>query len=226
MNPLDKEETVKSHVHKLTIVCITIAFLTASAQGVIIPLSTHSSEPEHKVPADWLDATMELTVAQEGDDWVLTLQVTNLTMDNPPDDCAFNMSELYFNTTADITGIELVDVQGGDIGYWGVALYMDSIPCDGFGYFDIALATGEDLIESQDTVTFKMHILGESAPYIDTDFFALSADGGAGHLNMYGAAKFKQGPHDLSAYGGYVPEPASIFLLGLGALALFRKRRG
>ncbi len=223
-----KEETVKTHVSLSIIVCVCIFVLSTATQGVVIPLSSHTSD-DPNVPASWLDASMDLSVKQVGEDWELTLAVTNLTPEGAGD-IAFKISELYFNTSAPITNLTLEEVDGGIMNEWDLTLDMDSIIVGPFGYFDISLiSNGQNVewIEPGDTVSFKMMIEGDAPSYVDTDFYALSIEN---HLYDkwlgYGAAKFfGGGPDDLSAYGAYVPEPATILLLGLGMLCLLRKRR-
>jgi hypothetical protein len=74
-------------------------------------------------------------------------------------------------------------------------------------------------------VSFTIIIDGVSPKYLETDFFTLSSPSGES-LVAYGAAKFfGGGPEDLSAYGAYIPEPATIFMLSLGTLALLRTRK-
>ena len=221
---------MKARVFIPVIVFLSIVFLSITAQGVVIPLSTHSSEPSggpSSVPASWLDASMDLSVANIGY-WELTLAVTNETGDGT----AFDMSEIYFNTSAPITSLILDSVVGGsmDKDDWTLELNMDSILVGGFGLFDISIISNDITtiwIGDQETVTFKMTIDGGTPPYSDTDFYDLSAmDSHPDHILAYGAAKFIHGGvGDLSAIGAYVPEPATIFMLGLGALALLRKRR-
>jgi len=212
---------------KLAVSLIAIVFLSTGVQGVTIPLSTHSSEPG--VSPDLLDAILDLSVADVGY-WELTLNVTNSTPENPGD-LAFKMSELYFNTSAEITELTLEEVMGGNINNWGLTLDMDNILVGGFGLFDISLTNmpnpNEEYIGPGETVTFKMKIGAGTPPYSDTDFFALSSlPPDSEHFSSYGAAKFFGGGiEDLSARGAYVPEPATMFLLGFGALALLRKRR-
>jgi hypothetical protein len=224
-----KEEIMKTRVFIAISFFLSIIFLSTSAQGVVIPLSTHTSEPSgpNSVPASWMDASMNLSVADVGH-WELTLAVSNLTPENAGD-MAFDMSEIYFNTSAPITSLTLDSVSVGNVSDWTLTLDTDNRPCDGFGLFDISIVSNDIesiWINDQETVTFKMTIDGVTPPYSDTDFYDLSAmDSHPEHILAYGAAKFIHGGiEDLSAYGAYVPEPATIFMLGLGALALLRKR--
>lgn len=222
---------MKIRVSHSIIVLFSIIFLSTSVQGVVIPLSTHSSEPSvgpNSVPASWLDASIDLSVANNGQ-WELSVAVSNLTPENTGD-YAFKMSEIYFNTTAPITSLTLDSVEGGNAWEWGVYLYEDSIQCDGFGLFDICIVSMNlnlAWIDPLETLTFNIIIEPGTSTYTDTDFYDLSAmDSLQGHILSYGAAKFvKTGdPEDLSTYGAYVPEPATIFMLGLGTLILLRKR--
>jgi len=217
--------SMKARVFMSVIVSVYILFLPTASQGAVIPLSNRTSD-EPNVPASWLDASMNLSVADVGY-WELTLAVTNLTPENTGD-LAFKMSELYFNTGAPITNLTLESVVGGNTNDWTLTLDMDNILVGGFGLFDISLiSTNQNVewIEPQETVTFKIKIDAGTPPYSDTDFFTLSSQHD-GHTPAYGAAKFFDGgPEDLSAYGAYVPEPATMFLFGLGSLALLRIRR-
>ena len=219
---------MKTHVALTISVCICTLFLSTLAQGVVIPLSTHSSD-ELNVPASWLDATMEFSVTEEEGHWELTLAVTNLTPEIEGH-ISFKISELYFNTSAPITKLTLDEVMGGNISKWDLTLDIDNILVGPYGYFDISVESNDEsvaYIDTHKTVTFKMKIEGNASSYSDTDFYAVSTENpDSSKWLAFGAAKFfGGGAEDLSAYGAYVPEPATILLLGLGALCLLRKRR-
>ncbi len=218
---------MKARVFISTVVFVLIAIFSTSVQAVIIPLSNQSSEPN--IPASWLDASMNLNV-HNGAQWALTVEVSNHTPENAGD-FAFKISEIYFNTSAPISDLTLVAVSAGLLSDWELTLDMDNIKADGFGYYDISIIStniNSVWIDPLETITFGILIDPGTGPYADTDFFALSAGKILeDHIFAYGAAKFvKTGePFDLSAYGAYVPEPASIIMLGFGALVLLRRRR-
>jgi len=196
-------------------------------QAASILLSTHSSNAS--VDAALLDAdldfSIELTQANPGNNqkkWLLTLDVANLTPD-------FSINEIYFNTTAnpdDIQKFKIKGLVGGDNKNWDLTWATDNIAVDGFGLFDISLVSTSEQINPQETFTFEIEVKTTFAPdYTFEDFFALSSPGSPGAILAYGAARFFDGPGGQMANGAHTPEPATAFLLGLGALALLRKRR-
>ncbi|MHC4694742.1 MAG: hypothetical protein ACYS67_18545, partial [Planctomycetota bacterium] len=150
---------MKARVFISTSVLLSIIILTTSAQGVVIPLSTHSSEPD--IPASLLDASIDLSVNMIVDDsgqWVLFAEVSNLTPENTGDH-AFKISEIFFNTTAPITDLTLLGVSAGDTSDWTVTLDMDNIKADGFGLHDISIISNDITsvwIDSLETVTFAI----------------------------------------------------------------------
>lgn len=226
---------MKSHVFTLIFTSLCILFLSASVQAVVIPLSTHSSNPSvgpGVLNADLDFVSMVLDKADEGKDkkeWLLTLDVANSTQD--PD--AFKISEIYFNTTIDpavVTDFKIDGLVPGDKKEWDATFDVDNIHVANFGLFDIGLVSGksnEERIESLQTYTFtiKIKTVFNVPDYTVNDFYFLSTAGPPGDTSAYACAKFFGGPGDASAHGAYVPEPVTISLFGLGGLVLLSKRR-
>lgn len=215
---------MKANISYSCTVCLSLIFLLSTAQGTYIGLSNYSSEAP-SIPASWLDARMDFSVVDDGN-WKLTVQAKNWTPENEGD-ITFNISELYFNTTADITNMTLDSVLNGNKDDWTLTFNTDGIQVGGLGLFDISLKSNNptiEYIESHEYLRFTIIIEGVSPSYLATDFITLSSPSGES-LVAYGAGKFfGGGPGDLSAYGAYIPEPGTILMLSLGALALVRKR--
>ncbi|MCZ6850761.1 MAG: PEP-CTERM sorting domain-containing protein [Planctomycetota bacterium] len=204
------------------------AMLAAPASGAIINLSTNSSEPG--IDPSLLSATLEFQITgvllNE-----LTLTITNNT--SAPNE--FVMNRIYFNfkASSNVTGLTLAN-QPANGASWGLVPFDPDFPlntaADSFGSFDILLRHGppeghnHHLIKSGESAVFTFAIQG-TGPFFDTDFIGdLSQQFDHNDL-MFAAAKFVMGPGDASAFGGNVPEPGTVALLGLAGLLALRRRR-
>ena len=193
-------------------------------QAALITLSTHSSdgflpytEPEY------LDATLDFSVV--GNE--LTLIVTNTT-DGNPTGCEFAITEVYFNYDNTVTGLSW---DGTATNGWALHDNPDNFHVDGFGYFDVRLyldpPPNKD-IDPGNSETFSFSFIFDGTGSAEDFTTYMSADKGSGDTLGLAAAQFVGGgnPGDAWAYGmTTVPEPATIALLGLGALVLLRKRK-
>ncbi len=221
--------------HVVVILALIVFAGSACVQaGVLIPLSTHSSEgaiDSGLLSADWLLTSVVLDQEDEGNDakeWLLSYSLTNLTADPT----AFSVDQIYFNMDVDPAFITEVEVKAFDLGdksNWILEYDSDNIQVAEFGQFDLGLRSTAEVIGPGQTGTFQLKIETTfAATLTEDDFYALSVPPGGSasdeQMPAYGAAKFKRGPNDDSSYGAYVPEPATLCLLGLGALVLRRKR--
>ena len=150
----------------------------------------------------------------------LTIEISNLT-DGPDGglDTGFDIRELYFNVTSNVTGLSL------DTGPTGWALYSSPLETEfsPFGNFDFALKDGQgNEIEGETSGTLTLSVTGTGISA--SDFYTELSTIPPGNSPMLVAAKFVHGPEDASAFGA-VPEPATVCLLGLGTLVSLRKRR-
>jgi hypothetical protein len=213
-------------------VALVVLLGPSLAQALPIALSDMSSDA---TPAGDLDAVADFSIVG-GDELVIVL--SNAT--TAPNE--FNMNELYFNGSSEVTGLTLTSANhsaNGDV-------FADWIPvltsqmADGFGVFDFLLmdGVGEEnpaQIQPGESITFTLDILGACALALDCDAFDdfLSVGNAEGKAI---AAKFVNGPDDPespgdedSAFGASapIPEPGTLGLtaLGLGVLALVRRYR-
>ncbi len=184
--------------------------VAVSARADMLQLSDVSSD---ETPASVLDALLTFSVT--GD--VLTLTVTNET--SAPSE--FNINQVYFNATDNVTGLTLdPDVPG-----W--RLFTEE-KAGKLGTHDFALigpvGNGDpDLIVPLESVDFVFDITG-LGPFSDSDFTTEFSEIPTGDTPTLAAAKFVNGPGDDSALGGVVPVPGAALLavFGLGLFGVVR----
>ena len=189
---------------------LSVAAWAAPAHaGIVLTLSDLSSD---ETSPDDLSATLAFTVSGSSLDLIVT-NATSLTD-------GFDITEIYFNTTLQITGLTLGS--GGS----GWTLLTDQ-RADGFGTFDYALLndSGNDLFEIApgESLSFTFGIVGDGF-YTDADFTTQLSSIPPGSHPAIAAAKFVSGPGDDSAFGAVIPEPATGLLM-LSAIAMLTGRR-
>ena len=204
-----------------------------SAGATAISLSDVSSEPG--IPAEVLDATLDFSTINGGNARLI-LTVTNDT--TVPDE--WNINELYFNASADVTSLSLTKVVSnidGNITNQNLWTLFASngengdTHADGFGVFDWALIDGVDsmpgTIEPGEILTFTLGITG-TGPFAPTDFINEFSMNPPGNTAAIIAGKFVTGtgPTDPSAFGATIPEPSTGLLLAMGLFVLGSQRRG
>jgi len=170
----------------------------AARAGTQIQLSTHSSD---ETPPSVLTALLDFSVSGS----VLTLTVTNQT----PAGNGYNINQLLFNATSNVTGLTLNPPVTG----WSV---LTNQHADSFGFFDFGLIDGVDMDPStifpQETQVFTLDISG-TGPFSEADFTTEFSVPPPGEIAALAAAKFVAGPNGDSAFGAFVPEPATLVLL-------------
>lgn len=192
-----------------------LAVLAGSGAGATTVACCDASSDA--TPASQLDITFDFSVVGT----TLTVTVTN------EDDggFGFNVSEIYFNGSANVTSLSFTsathDVAGDVTAAWAP---LENGPSpDGFGVFDFGLTDGvgetnANIIEPGESIAFVFTV---NAGLADADFIVVN---GSSYLV---AAKFTNGPDDPedpgnedSAFGASTPEPGMLGLLALGLAGL------
>lgn len=189
--------------------------LSAEASGSSLVLSQLSSDA---TPASLLAATLDFQITGANE---LTLRVSNDTA--APD--AYSLSEIFFNASANVASLTLVSATSSADGLvtsdWAL---VASQHAGGFGTFDFQLFNDKkggtkNEIAPGETVAFVLSI-GGVGPFDMADFTSELSTIPPGEFPSLAAAKFVSGPDDDSAYGAVVPEPLTIFQLGMGLAGL------
>ena len=209
------------------VVAILAALATPGAVRAVsvLTLSEFSSD---ETPAARLTGSLAFTVDVDSD--VLTLVVTNNTVD-PTD---YFINQVYFSATPNVTGFGSTNLPSD----WTVVFNENGEKANGFGYFDVALATSKRAAQvgPGEALTFTFDLAGTG--FDEANFVTELSD--RGHPAALGAAKFVRGPCDDSAFGSayivgtpptpvdlIIPEPLTLTacLVGFAAVALRVRRR-
>ena len=215
------------------LICFSLVLAMASIANatLTLTLSTHANDDKGNVSSpDLFDATLDFSVVGS----TLTLDVTNLTPENV-DDPVLKINEVYFNATENITDLILTSVidpvKGQVYNQWESSDFLeDGFLVGGFGRFDMKLVDGvggaPHVIDSGETLTFVFDIAWTGTEPSAINFTTEFSTVGGGHIESYAAAKFYDGDQPgISGYGATdIPEPVTLMLLGLGGLALLRRK--
>lgn len=201
--------------------------LAAQASGATLVLSQLSSD---ETPASVLAATLDFQISGASQ---LTLRVSNDTADpsDPIPSPAYQLREIFFNASAGVASLTLVSATSSADGLVTADWKLASGHAGGFGRFDFQLlnakGNSKNEIAPGETVSFVFSIAG-AGPFDTSHFISELSTIPPGEFPAHAAVKFVSGPRGDSAYGAVVPEPLSVFQLGMGlaGLSWLRRRSG
>lgn len=187
---------------------LSAVLLASSAGAGTIVCCELSSDA---TPASDFDAVFEFEVAGT----TLTLTVTNTD-----GGAGFNINEIYFNASSDVTSLSFTSATHSvalDVTTAWSPLETNPM-VDGFDVFDFGLTDGmgetnPDVMEPGESIVFLFAV---NAGLDQSDF---TVGNGSGYTV---AARFVNGPGDDSGFGTttQIPEPATLGILGLGLAGL------
>ncbi len=195
--------------------------LAAQASAATLVLSQLSSD---ETPASVLAATLDFQISGASQ---LTLRVSNDTA--APD--AYQLREIFFNARASVASLTLVSATSSADGLVSADWKLASGHAGGFGRFDFQLlnakGNSKNEIAPGETVSFVFSIAG-AGPFDTSHFTSELSTIPPGEFPAHAAVKFVSGPRGDSAYGAVVPEPLTVFQLGMGlaGLSWLRRRSG
>lgn len=208
-------------MNKATRGTLLVVILAALCVPAVADMIQFSSESSDSTPAEYLDArvvyTFDPVLSQ------LSLEIFNDTA-TP---FAYTISVLSFNVSNDVAGLSVQDDDG-----YSLSLSVPAGGQGGFGQFDrsVDMGIGNNGILAGQSALFVLNVTAAPASILGIDDFFSHSSIQAGEETGVAIMHFTRGPNDDSAWGlagtNVVPEPASVLLLGIGAvsLAVARKR--